>query len=138
MEQLMRVVFTNGCFAAIHAGHVAYLKEARTLGDVLIVAINSTESIRRLKGDRPIIPDADRVAMLSTLADRVIVFDDDTPESLIRAIRPDVLVKGGTTDEIVGREIVESYGGMVVKLPAMPGINTTALLTLPGRTAALP
>lgn len=128
-----KVVFTNGCFAALHAGHVAYLREARMLGDLLIVAINCTESVRRLKGDRPIIPDADRAAMLAALdfVNHVLVFDEDTPNGLLEAIRPDVLVKGGTTDAVVGREIVEAYGGRVLILAATRGVSTTKLLGSP-------
>jgi D-beta-D-heptose 7-phosphate kinase/D-beta-D-heptose 1-phosphate adenosyltransferase len=122
------IVFTNGCFAAIHAGHVFCLDQCRRLGHTLWLAINSTESILRLKGERPIIPDDVRAKMLLTLADYVTVFDADTPLEHIRAIRPDVLVKGGTTGEIVGKELVESYGGRVVKVGAVPGISTTGLL----------
>lgn len=124
-----RVIFTNGCFAALHAGHIAYLREASCLGDYLIVAVNSTASIRRLKGERPIIPDADRIRLLAALdfVDCVLLFDEDTPEQLLREIRPTVLVKGGTTDTIVGREIVEAYGGSVVRLGALPGVSTTEL-----------
>jgi D-beta-D-heptose 7-phosphate kinase/D-beta-D-heptose 1-phosphate adenosyltransferase len=125
-----RVVFTNGCFAALHAGHVAYLREARSLGDVLIVALNSSDSIRRLKGDRPIIRDEDRLHLMAALefVDYVLLFDDDTPHRLLSDIRPDVLVKGGTTDVVIGREIVEAYGGQIHTLAPVPGISTTRLV----------
>lgn len=94
-----RVVFTNGCFAALHAGHVASLQEARALGDMLIVGCNSAESIRRIKGERPIIPDAERLQLLAALScvDGVLLFDEDTPHRMLETIRPDILAKGGTT-----------------------------------------
>jgi D-beta-D-heptose 7-phosphate kinase/D-beta-D-heptose 1-phosphate adenosyltransferase len=125
-----RVVFTNGCFAALHAGHVASLQEARALGDMLIVGCNSAESIRRIKGERPIIPDAERLQLLAALScvDGVLLFDEDTPHRMLETIRPDILAKGGTTDIIVGREIVEAYGGQVIRLSVTPGISTTQLL----------
>ncbi len=125
-----RVVFTNGCFAAVHAGHVAYLREARSLGEVLIVAVNSAASIRRLKGECAIIPDADRLALLASLdfVDYVLLFEEDTPLRLIECIRPDFLVKGGTTESVLGRELVEGYGGVVRILSALPGVSTSDLL----------
>ena len=106
------IVFTNGCFDLLHVGHISLLEEASRLGDILIVAINSDAGVRRLKGtERPIIGQDDRARMLAALecVDHVLIFDDDTPHRLLEAIRPDVLVKGGTTGHIVGREIVESY-----------------------------
>jgi D-beta-D-heptose 7-phosphate kinase / D-beta-D-heptose 1-phosphate adenosyltransferase len=128
-----RVVFTNGCFDLIHAGHTSYLQQAAALGDVLIVAINGDESIAAFKGsDRPLVPAFQRAALLSSLAcvDHLLIFDDLTPHRLLRAIRPDVLVKGGTytTDEVVGREIVAEYGGRVVVTEAMDGLSTTNLI----------
>ena len=101
------------------------------MGDLLIVACNSAASIRRLKGERPIIPDADRLRMLASLScvDTVLLFEEDTPHLLLEAIRPHVLVKGGTTDVIVGREIVESYGGDVIRLSAVPSVSTTQILS---------
>ena len=125
------VVFTNGCFDLLHIGHVSYLQEAARLGDVLIVAINSDPSVRKLKGPtRPIIRHPDRAAMLAALScvTHVVVFDEDTPHRLLAAIRPDVLVKGGTTAEIVGREVVEAYGGRVCTLGQIPGVSTTHLV----------
>ncbi len=128
-----KVVFTNGCFDLLHVGHVTYLTEAAALGDVLVVGVNSDASVRRLKGaSRPVIGQSDRAAMLAALAcvHYVVVFDDDTPHALLHAIRPDVLVKGGTytTDEVVGHEIVEAYGGTVCVTGVVDGISTTNIL----------
>ena len=125
------VVFTNGCFDLLHVGHVSLLEEAAQLGDVLIVAINSDASVRKLKGAaRPIIPEHDRARMLAALGcvDHVLIFDEDTPCQLLHAFQPDVLVKGGTTPHIVGQEIVTAYGGQVVRSGEVPGLSTTALL----------
>ena len=125
------IVVTNGCFDLLHVGHVSLLEEAARLGDILIVAINSDASTRKLKGDeRPIIGEEDRARMLAALAsvDHVLIFDDDTPHRLLEAIRPDVLVKGGTTGDIVGREIVEAYGGRIVQTNGIPGFSTTQLV----------
>lgn len=127
------IVFTNGCFDLLHVGHVALLEEAARFGDVLIVAINSDASVRRLKGsERPIIGEDDRARMLVALAsvDHALIFDDDTPHQLLQAIQPDVLVKGGTTGQIVGREIVEAYGGRIEQTETIPGLSTTRLLNL--------
>ncbi len=127
-----RIVFTNGCFDLLHVGHVGYLQEAARLGDVLIVAVNSDAGVRRLKGpDRPVIGERDRAAMLASLAcvDHVLIFDDDTPHELLRQLRPDVLVKGGTTAEVIGREVVEAYGGRVCTTAAAVGTSTTDLIT---------
>ncbi|MBX3666534.1 MAG: D-glycero-beta-D-manno-heptose 1-phosphate adenylyltransferase, partial [Burkholderiales bacterium] len=115
-RQGQKIVFTNGCFDLLHVGHVSYLADAAALGNVLVVGVNSDASVRRLKGtDRPVISESDRAAMLAALAcvGYVVVFDEDTPLELLEAIRPDVLVKGGTytPQEVVGHEIVESYGG---------------------------
>jgi D-beta-D-heptose 7-phosphate kinase/D-beta-D-heptose 1-phosphate adenosyltransferase len=128
------VVLTNGCFDLLHVGHVTYLEQAATLGDVLVVAVNSDASVRRLsKGpDRPIVPQADRAAMLAALScvDHVLIFEEDTPHRLLEAIRPDVLVKGGTytVEQVVGREIVERYGGRVCVTGVQPGVSTTRLV----------
>lgn len=129
-----RIVFTNGCFDLLHIGHVTYLAEAAAMGDVLVVGVNSDTSVRRLKGpSRPVISQHDRAAMLAALecVDGVVVFDEDTPETMIQTLRPDVLVKGGTytEDEIVGREIVESYGGQVCLAQVVDGISTTHIVT---------
>jgi len=126
------LVFTNGCFDLLHLGHVRYLQEARQLGSSLVVAINSNDSVRRLKGpSRPIIGAAERAEMLAALecVDYVTVFDEDTPEALLELLRPETLVKGGTTGEIVGRKIVEGYGGRVEKLPVVEGLSTTDIIS---------
>jgi len=128
-----RIVFTNGCFDLLHVGHVTYLQEAALLGDVLIVAVNSDASVKRLKGkDRPVISEIDRAEMLAALScvNHVLVFDDDTPHALLRRLRPDVLVKGGTYTEqdVVGREIVNAYGGQVSVVGRVDGVSTTRLL----------
>lgn len=127
-----RVVFTNGCFDLLHPGHISLLYQARALGDRLVVGLNTDASIRRLKGsNRPILSEQDRAAMLSALecVDLVVHFDEDTPVQLIKAIRPDVLVKGSdyTPDKVVGREIVESYGGCIKLVDLVQGYSTTGL-----------
>jgi D-beta-D-heptose 7-phosphate kinase/D-beta-D-heptose 1-phosphate adenosyltransferase len=133
-SQNQKVVFTNGCFDLLHVGHVRYLEEARALGDVLIVGVNTDASVTRLGkgGDRPFTPEADRARVLAACAcvDRVVLFGEDTPLNLITLLAPDVLVKGGDyqLDEIVGREVVEARGGRVVALPFVPGYSTTNLL----------
>lgn len=130
-----RVVFTNGCFDLLHAGHVAYLAEARRLGDALVVGLNGDASVRALKGPgRPLVPAEDRAAVLAALraVDAVVVFDELTAESLVAAIRPDVYVKGG--DWATGDRrppeaaVVEGYGGRVVFLPYLPGRSTSGLV----------
>jgi D-beta-D-heptose 7-phosphate kinase/D-beta-D-heptose 1-phosphate adenosyltransferase len=127
------VVFTNGCFDLLHVGHVSYLAEAAKLGSMLIVGVNSDASVRRLKGtSRPVISETDRAAMLAALGcvGYVVVFDEDTPHRLLEAIRPDVLVKGGTyrPDEVVGHELVESYGGRVCVTNMVDGVSTSKIL----------
>jgi len=129
----LRIVFTNGCFDILHSGHVAFLQQARALGDVLIVGVNSDASVRRLKGEtRPINSQADRVAVLAALeaVDHVVLFDEDTPERLISQLRPDVHVKGSdyTIDRLPEARIVQSYGGKVVILPLVEGKSTTAIV----------
>ncbi len=138
-----RVVFTNGCFDLLHVGHVTYLAEAAALGHVLIVGVNSDASVRKLKGpERPVIGESDRAAMLAALAcvQHVIVFDDDTPHEMLRAIRPDVLVKGGTytTEQVVGHEVVEAYGGSVCVTGVVDGISTTNILASLARGETAP
>ena len=129
-----RVVFTNGCFDLLHLGHVRYLEEARSLGEALIVGVNTDASVARLgKGPgRPLNPAVDRARVLAALAcvDRVVLFPEDTPLELITLIAPDILVKGGDYQlhEIVGREAVLGRGGRVVALPFVPCYSTTALL----------
>lgn len=128
-----RVVLTNGCFDILHAGHVQYLQEARAQGDLLIVAINSDDSVRALKGpDRPLNSVESRALVLGALqaVDYVIVFDEATPMRLIEMIRPDVLVKGSDYEhhQIVGADFVESYGGRVHRAALRPGVSTTSFL----------
>lgn len=127
------MVLTNGCFDLLHVGHVKYLQEAVGLGDVLIVAINSDESVQRLKGaERPIVGQWDRAAMVSALecVDHVLFFNENTPHDLLRELRPDVLVKGGTyaVEEVLGREVVEAYGGKVCVTGKVDDISTTQIL----------
>ncbi len=132
-EAGLKVVFTNGCFDVIHRGHVELLEFARSLGDVLIVGLNTDDSVRRLKGpDRPVNTLRDRAAVLLAIrwVDFVVPFSEDTPERLIRELRPDVLVKGGDyrLEEIVGADFVLSYGGEVKVFPYREGYSTTSIL----------
>lgn len=132
-RQGKRVVFTNGVFDILHPGHVRYLAEARRHGDALIVAVNSDRSVRANKGpDRPIHPEAERAEIIAALAavDAAVVFDEDTPHDIIRAIQPDVLVKGADwpADQIVGRDTVEARGGVVIRVPVEEGHSTTGVL----------
>lgn len=135
-----RVVFTNGCFDLVHAGHVKLLERAKRLGDVLVVALNSDRSVRTLKGAaRPIIPQQDRALLIAALAcvDYVTIFDERTPERLITRLQPNVLVKGADwgRGRVVGREVVERHGGRVVRIPLLQGHSTTSLIE---RIRALP
>lgn len=127
------IVFTNGCYDLLHPGHIHLLKQARSLGDRLVVGLNSDESVQRLKGaGRPILSEQDRAAVLGALeaVDLIVVFGEDTPLELISALRPDVLVKGSdyTLDTVVGRDLVESYGGRVHLVPLLDGYSTTSLV----------
>src|SRR6202051_713390 len=128
-----RVVFTNGCFDLIHPGHVRCLADARALGDVLVVAINSDRSVRGNKGpERPLVAERDRAEVLAALAsvDYVTIFDEPTPRELIAHVLPSVLVKGAdwAPDQLAGREEVEAAGGRVVSIPLAPGYSTTNLV----------
>jgi rfaE bifunctional protein nucleotidyltransferase chain/domain len=128
-----RVVFTNGCFDLLHPGHVRCLAEARALGDVLVVAVNSDLSVRGNKGpERPLVPEQDRAEVLAALAcvDYVTIFDEPTPRELISRVLPSVLVKGAdwALDQVAGREEVEAAGGRVVSVPIAPGYSTTTLV----------
>ncbi|MFB3153734.1 MAG: D-glycero-beta-D-manno-heptose 1-phosphate adenylyltransferase [Candidatus Acidiferrales bacterium] len=127
-----RVVFTNGCFDLLHAAHVRLLEQARALGEVLVVGINSDRSVRELKGDnRPLVPEVERAEVLSALeaVDAVTIFDEATPRELIAALLPDVLVKGGDWGtNIVGKEEVTAAGGRVVSLPYEQGYSTSELI----------
>ena len=129
-----KIVLTNGVFDILHPGHVRYLRDARALGDLLIVAVNSDRSVRAQgkAPDRPITTEAERCEVLGALAsvDAVVVFDEDTPHEIIKAIQPDILVKGADWGEnaIVGRDVVEARGGKVVRIPLAEGYSTTAIL----------
>jgi rfaE bifunctional protein nucleotidyltransferase chain/domain len=128
-----RIVFTNGCFDVLHRGHVGYLNQAKRLGDVLVVAVNSDESVRRLKGpDRPVNPEADRVAVLAALScvDHVVLFDADSPTALLEAVRPDVYVKGGDyrPDLIPEAPLVHRLGGEVRVLDYLYDRSTTKII----------
>jgi D-beta-D-heptose 7-phosphate kinase/D-beta-D-heptose 1-phosphate adenosyltransferase len=128
-----RVVFTNGVFDILHPGHIRYLQHARQLGDLLIVGLNSDASVRRNKGpERPINTEAERAELLAALAcvDAVTVFDEETPAEVIKAIQPDILVKGAdwAEDSIVGRDTVEACGGSVVRVPIEQGFSTTEII----------
>jgi D-beta-D-heptose 7-phosphate kinase / D-beta-D-heptose 1-phosphate adenosyltransferase len=128
-----KVVFTNGCFDILHAGHLASLEGSKRLGDILVVGLNSDASVCNLKGDsRPVIDQDNRASLLAGLAcvDIVVIFDELTPEALIEQLEPDVLAKGGdyTLDQIAGAEFVQSRGGLVIAIPLVPGLSTTAIL----------
>jgi rfaE bifunctional protein nucleotidyltransferase chain/domain len=136
-----RIVFTNGVFDLLHPGHLRYLQHARSLGDALIVGLNSDRSVRANKGPgRPVNTEDERAEILAALAcvDAVVIFDEDTPHSLIAAVQPDILVKGAdwAEDAIVGRDIVEARGGRVVRVKIEPGYSTTAILERITRTRA--
>jgi D-beta-D-heptose 7-phosphate kinase/D-beta-D-heptose 1-phosphate adenosyltransferase len=128
-----RIVFTNGCFDLLHAGHLSLLSQAASLGDILVLAINSDASVRRLKGpERPLVPQEDRAAVLAALGfvDAVTIFDEDTPLEVLQSVRPHVLVKGGDyrLDQVVGREFMEATGGRVALVPLTPEKSTSALV----------
>ena len=125
-----RIVFTNGCFDLLHIGHIRYLEGAKTLGDVLIVGVNSDSSVRKLKGpERPILPVEERTEILSGLGcvDYITIFDELDPLNLISSLQPDVLAKGGdwTKEQVVGGEVVERSGGEVVIIPFVQGASTS-------------
>jgi D-beta-D-heptose 7-phosphate kinase/D-beta-D-heptose 1-phosphate adenosyltransferase len=132
-EKGLKVVFTNGCFDVLHMGHVYYLTQARQLGDVLAIGLNSDASVRKLKGEgRPIVPETDRAGILCALGcvDYVCIFDEETPDRIIREVKPDVLVKGGDyrPDQIVGADFVRGRGGKVVVIKALGGRSTQSLI----------
>ena len=127
------VVFTNGCFDILHAGHVRYLNAAKALGDILVVGLNSDESVRRLKGEgRPVNPAADRAEVLAALraVDHVVVFGEATAEELVRQLKPDIYVKGGdySLETLPEAKIVGSYGGKTVLIPMVEGRSTTNVI----------
>ena len=128
-----RIVFTNGCFDLLHLGHIRYLEKAKTLGDILVVGVNSDHSVQNLKGPkRPILPEEERAEILSGLGcvDYITIFDEEDPLELISTLQPDILVKGGdwTKETTVGREVVERSGGEVVILPFVEGASTSNLI----------
>lgn len=128
-----KVVFTNGCFDILHRGHAAYLEQAKSLGDFLVVGVNSDESVRKLKGEgRPVNNENDRAYLLEMLkpVDFVIIFNEETPYELIKSINPDFLVKGGDwkEDEIVGSDIVRKNGGKVMSLKFIDNYSTTGIM----------
>jgi len=128
-----KIIFTNGCFDILHVGHVWYLKEAKKIGDILIVAINSDSSVRAIKGDkRPLIPEDERADMVASLesVDYVTIFHEPTPLELIEYLQPHIIVKGGNwaEEEVVGRESVEKWGGMVVIVPEIMGASTSGII----------
>lgn len=132
-QQNKIIVFTNGCFDILHAGHVRYLRDAKACGDYLIVGLNSDVSIKKIKGDkRPIISQNHRLEVLAGLesVNAIIMFDESDPFELIKSIRPDVLVKGADWPEhqIIGAEFVKSYGGKVERIPLIPDISTTEII----------
>ena len=128
-----KIVFTNGVFDVLHRGHVEYLEKAKEIGDILILGLNSDSSVRRIKGKpKPIVSQQDRAIILAGLGsvDYICLFEEDTPYNLISKLKPDFLVKGGdyNLNNIVGREIVESYGGKVVTIPLIPDRSTTNIV----------
>lgn len=128
-----KVVFTNGCFDIIHSGHVKYLSESSKLGDILVVGLNSDDSVKRLKGSsRPVNNQNDRAEVLSALksVDFVCIFDEDTPFNLINILKPDIITKGGDykPDEVIGADIISSYGGKVVIIDFVEGKSTSRII----------
>lgn len=129
----LTIAFTNGCFDLLHRGHVFYLEKAKEYADILVLGLNSDDSVKRLKnGDRPYVKEDDRAYVLSRLesVDVVCIFNEDTPVELIKIVKPDFLIKGGdyNIDQIVGREIVEKTGGRVLTIPLVKGKSTTNLI----------
>lgn len=127
------IVFTNGCFDILHVGHVRYLREAKKLGDVLVLALNSDASVRTIKGEkRPLVPEEERADIMASLAciDYVVIFSEPTPQELIEYLQPDILVKGGdwTEDAIAGADFVKAAGGRVVTIPLTVGKSTTNIV----------
>lgn len=128
-----KIVFTNGCFDLIHAGHIHLLTMARSFGDILIVGLNTDASVQKLKPGRPLQDEESRALIMASLefVDSVILFDEDTPFELIKAIQPDVLVKGGdyAMEEVVGKEILEEYGGKVELVKYLNGFSTSGIIS---------
>ncbi len=132
-KQGKKLVFTNGCFDLLHLGHIRYLKKAKSLGDILVVGLNSDRSVKKIKGEkRPILPEKERAEILSSLwfVDYVVLFNEETPERLIKELEPDVLVKGADwkLKEIVGADLVRSRGGVVRRIPLYKSRSTTSVI----------
>ena len=132
-QENKKIVFTNGCFDLLHPGHIAVLEKAKGLGDVLFLGLNTDESVKKLKGSgRPILPLKARIRVLSAIkyVDYIVPFAEDTPLRIIKLIKPHVLVKGGDykPEEVVGREVLEEYGGKVVIVPYIEGYSTTGII----------
>lgn len=132
-QQGKKIVFTNGCFDILHAGHVNIFLQARNLGDALVVAVNSDISIKKIKGEkRPVVTQEQRMQVLAALEsiDYVVIFEEKTPLKIIKELQPDILVKGGDwpIETIVGKEIIEKKGGKVLSIPLMEGISTTNII----------
>lgn len=132
-RQGKKLVFTNGCFDLLHLGHIRYLKKAKSLGDFLVVGLNSDRSVKKIKGEkRPILPEKERAEILSSLwfVDYVVLFNEETPERLIKELEPDVLVKGADwkLKEIVGADLVRSRGGVVRRIPLYKSRSTTSVI----------
>jgi rfaE bifunctional protein nucleotidyltransferase chain/domain len=128
-----KMVFTNGCFDIVHAGHIDYLEKAKELGDVLIVGVNSDSSVKRIKGDkRPIVDQKYRIRLLEGIQsiDHIVVFEQDTPLELIKKVKPDILVKGADWKDkgVVGEDLVKAYGGKVKLIELLPGISTSIMI----------
>jgi rfaE bifunctional protein nucleotidyltransferase chain/domain len=128
------IAFTNGCFDILHRGHVHYLESAKEPADILVVGLNSDSSVTKLKGaDRPYVKEDDRAFILSRLepVDIVVIFEEDTPIELLKKVKPDLLIKGGdySIDQVVGKELVESYGGKVYVAPLVKGLSSTNIIT---------
>jgi len=128
-----KIVFTNGCFDILHVGHIRYLRKARSLGDILVVGLNTDRSVGRIKGDkRPIVPQEERAEVLASLefVDYVVLFDEPDPFALIERIKPNVLVKGAdwAKEKIIGRDLVEKAGGRVARIPLVPGASSTGII----------
>ena len=128
-----KIVFTNGCFDILHVGHIRYLKKAKSLGDILVVGLNTDRSVREIKGEkRPIVPQDERAEVLAALefVDYVVLFDDPDPFALIEKVKPTILAKGADwpKDKIVGRDVVEKAGGRVVRIPLVPGASSTGVI----------
>jgi D-beta-D-heptose 7-phosphate kinase/D-beta-D-heptose 1-phosphate adenosyltransferase len=128
-----KVVFTNGCFDILHVGHIRYLRKARSLGDILVVGLNTDRSVRQIKGEnRPIVPQGERAEVLAALevVDYVVLFDEPDPFALIEKVKPTILVKGADwpKDKIIGRDVVEKGGGRVVRIPLVRGASSTGVI----------